>query len=106
MLRQDQANHFIRITDIDNDEVSHIVYLAASPAGWEEVAGSFEMEFGKSVVTPSQMNHLRTRGAIDWLDESFDDIDIGDTELSKSATFPLSVGEKDAETLLFEDITV
>lgn len=53
------------------------------------------MEFGKFSITPSQMNLLRARGGIEG---------IGDHNISKSVIVPLSVGEENAETLLFKDL--
>lgn len=73
----------------------NIVYLTSTPVGWEEIAGSFEMEFGKFSVSPSQVKLLRGREQTEG---------IGDHDISQSVTFPLSVGEANVETLLFKDI--
>ncbi|KAK2752341.1 hypothetical protein FQN55_007381 [Onygenales sp. PD_40] len=106
-----------KITDVDNDKTNNIVFLNASPVPWNEVASSFDMEFGKVTVPSSKLRSIRARGLIDWLDEQvekakdgFDNVidkikGIGDGDLSESVTIPFSVGEQGARKELFEDFT-
>jgi hypothetical protein len=51
-----------RITDVDNDEANNVVYLAAVAAPWKEIAGNFDMRFGKASVSPPVARALRARG--------------------------------------------
>ncbi|ODH50984.1 hypothetical protein GX48_02945 [Paracoccidioides brasiliensis] len=102
-----------RITDVDNDEANNTVFLNSTLANWNEVAGTFDMSFGKINVPPSTMRSLRARGLKDLLDKTkdgFDDVadkikGIGGGDLSESVTIPFSVGEKGVTKLLFEDFT-
>jgi hypothetical protein len=106
-----------RITDVDNEDEKLKVVLAATPAPWKEVAGNFDLDFGKARMTNSARRALHARGFIDWVDDTVDSIgdtlgdvvdaiaDVGDGELSKSIDIPVSVGEEGVETLLFEDFT-
>ncbi|PGH15679.1 hypothetical protein AJ79_02273 [Helicocarpus griseus UAMH5409] len=99
-----------RITDVDNDEANNVVLLKASPANWSEVAGTFDMSFGRASVPPSTLRSLRTRDLKDWFEKIKDGFDtvidkikaISDDGLSKSITIPFSVGEEGATKLLFQ----
>lgn len=112
-----KLTHDRRITDVDNKDESLKVLLAATPAPWREIAGNFDLDFGKASMTNSARRALHARGLIDWvhdatdaIGDTFDDVvdaieDVGDGELSKSVDIPVSVGEEGEETLLFEDFT-
>ncbi|KAK2765672.1 hypothetical protein FQN54_008528 [Arachnomyces sp. PD_36] len=113
----EEERQVYRITDVDNRDPGLKVVLSATPAPWKEIAGNFDLDFGKARLTNSARRALHKRGWLDWVDDAADAIgdtfndvvdaiaEVGDGELSKSVDIPVSVGEEGVETLLFEDYT-
>ena len=70
------------------------IFFAATPAPWSDVAGTYELDFGK--VTPFQNAHrLKARGFIDGL--------FGDFDKSKSVSVPLNVGKQGERRSIYKD---
>lgn len=69
-----------RINDVDNDEEKFIAYLKATPAAWEDITGTFDLDFGRAVLAPGTASKLRRRqpGWLDdigdWLGDAADDV--------------------------------
>ncbi|KAK2734878.1 hypothetical protein FQN57_001441 [Myotisia sp. PD_48] len=102
------------VTDVDNDDEKLSVVLKATRAQWKEVAGSFDLDFGKAALRPSGPRTLRARFDFDdFLDKIVDKgkgvidriKDIGDGDLSKTLAIPVAVGQENTKVLLFEDFT-
>lgn len=68
------------ISNVTNDEVSLITTLAAKTAPWSEIAGTFDMNFGSTVVAPGATRRLLVRGFFDDLKNAAGDVvdQVGD----------------------------
>ena len=70
-------------------------YLAAEPAPWSEVAGSYDLDYGHLVAPP---NRLQRRGNIlDWAK--------GNIDIDKSVDFDANWGEPNKKQTLWHDDT-
>ena len=62
------------ITEVDNKDAKNQVILTATAAEWKDVAGTFDLEFGKVEMSESDASQLHERG---WFDPIGDVIDKG-----------------------------
>lgn len=76
-----------RITGVTNEDTDHSVYLSAAPAAWKDVAGTFDLDFGKAGLTDEALNSLVKR------------------DIDSSIDIPFDHGTPGEEHLLFEDFT-
>lgn len=83
------SDRYSRITDIREDRAKLTTYLAAQPASWSEVAGTYDLDFGKAAMAPPRH---RRRGLFDFFSDVGDFILHGDVDFDKSANFPVAIG--------------
>ncbi|KAI9802720.1 MAG: hypothetical protein M1825_002742 [Sarcosagium campestre] len=111
----DDERQAYTITNVDQVEGTLKTLLSAVPAPWKEVAGTFDLDFGKISRPKPQRRQRVVRGFFDDLADAasgiVDDIgdgledvgdeivnlgegvlDLGDVELTKSASFDISAG--------------
>ncbi|KAL8766266.1 MAG: hypothetical protein Q9194_006308 [Teloschistes cf. exilis] len=77
------------ITKVQENEATLTTNLTAQKAPWSEIAGSYDLDFGRAIPTNKT---IERRG--------FFDILSGDSDTSKSASFPLSVGTPGVTTAI------
>jgi phage-related protein len=63
------------VTDVDTDEASLVTKLTAVAAPWQNITGTFEMDFGKVVLRPAAAARLRDRGWSDFWNGVKDGVD-------------------------------
>ncbi len=116
-----------RISKIIEDVATSTTYLTAQPVPWSDVAGTYDMDFGKAIPF-TRPNHLQSRGlwgditgavkgAVNDVKSGVDDVtsgvkkaasDIGNLvtgnlDLSKSVSFGMNAGTPSQKTQLFTD---
>ncbi|KAG8530110.1 uncharacterized protein KY384_005592 [Bacidia gigantensis] len=110
------------ISKITEKTDSWTTFLAAQPAPWEDVAGTYDLDFGK--VYPTKNSKLKHRGIGDWLDDVKDTIgdvaeDVkdgvekvgdgiadtvqGNADFSKSVSFPVNMLSPNEKHNIWED---
>lgn len=121
-ISRDLLNLRIRITRIREERKKLTTFLTAKPARWSEVAGTYDLDFGKA-LTPRDTKHRRdligeigtgldnigqavgngvqegadaAKQAAENLGDQF--ANIGDASLDKSATFNVAVGQPNQVT--------
>ncbi|KAI4098819.1 MAG: hypothetical protein L6R37_006273 [Teloschistes peruensis] len=77
------------ITKVQENEATLTTNLTAQKAPWSEIAGSYDLDFGRAIPTNKT---IERRG--------FFDILSGDSDTSKSVSFPLSVGTPGVTTAI------
>lgn len=100
---QDERQAY-RITQIREDQGKLTTFLAAQKAPWSDVAGTYDLDFGRAIASPKAsrrrgligdigdaVNHV-TDTITDTLGDAGDFILHGDADFSKSVTFPVNVG--------------
>lgn len=121
------------IKHVDHDEATLTTFLAAQPAPWTDVAGTFDLDFGK-VANPFVARRLRSRGlfgdvgdaigdaadtvgdaaedAVDTVGDAADDVgdairDAADTlvnqDLEKAVSFSINTGTEGQRSNVFTD---
>ncbi|KAL8633735.1 hypothetical protein Q9189_000471 [Teloschistes chrysophthalmus] len=80
------------ITKVEEDEAKLTTHLTAQKAPWSEIAGSYDLDFGRAIPT----NKTVQRRGLGF----FKDLLTGDSDTSKSASFPLSVGTPGVSTAI------
>ncbi|KAA8908672.1 hypothetical protein FN846DRAFT_906091 [Sphaerosporella brunnea] len=63
---EDAQRAAYRVTDVNTDEASLMTKLTAVAAPWQNITGTFEMDFGKVVLRPAAAARLRDRGWSDF----------------------------------------
>lgn len=110
------------ISKISDDEPTLTTFLTARPAGWDEVAGTYDLDFGKAIISkPTRrrrdilddivdfggdvVDGIKDVGedVVDGIKNGVDDLgdviaSIGDAELDKSVTFSVAVGQPNQVT--------
>ncbi|KAL8953271.1 MAG: hypothetical protein Q9222_000876 [Ikaeria aurantiellina] len=90
---QDERQAY-RISHVQEDQAKLTTYLTAQPAPWSEIAGTYDLDFGRAIKT---QQNTRKRGIIDDIGDAVGDagdfILHGDADLSRSVTIPVAVGE-------------
>ncbi|KAI4278080.1 MAG: hypothetical protein L6R38_005321, partial [Xanthoria sp. 2 TBL-2021] len=77
------------ITDIREDAAKLTTYLTAQPAAWSDVAGTYDLDFGKAAMPRPGPQR---RGLFDFLGGASDFLLHGDIDFDKSAKFPTAIG--------------
>ncbi|KAL8832721.1 MAG: hypothetical protein Q9170_004765 [Blastenia crenularia] len=96
---QDERQAYL-ITNIQEDPAKLTTFLTAQLAPWSDVAGTYDLDFGRAVTSPKAS---RRRGLISSIKgignkitgavgDAGDFLLNGDADLSKSVTFPVSIG--------------
>jgi hypothetical protein len=118
------------ITGIDNVEGTLTTLLTAHPAGWEDISGTFDLDFGTVALDPHVSGRLMARGFLrdlfkgakdlvsdirDGIEDGIDDIKdgfkdvgdafrkIGDAKIDKQVVFDVSVGTEGKRTNIITD---
>lgn len=110
------------VSDVTDEGGGLTVSLALKAVGWAEVAGEFEVEFGRMVSVPRGYRGKRSfwgevggagGGVLNMTDGRFDhggntgDGVLNTTEgtfgKSKNARFPISAGHQNQRTTIFTD---
>ncbi|KAI9811948.1 MAG: hypothetical protein M1832_000653 [Thelocarpon impressellum] len=107
----DSERQAYRINQVNHDEASLTTALDAMPAPWDDVAGTYDLDFGK-VADPSVARRLRARNLLDDALETVKDAadavgdavgDVGDANLAKSVTFGIGVGTAGQRSTIFKE---
>ncbi|KAI4226097.1 MAG: hypothetical protein LQ349_006940 [Xanthoria aureola] len=77
------------ITDIRDDAARLTTYLTAQPAAWSDVAGTYDLDFGKAAMPRPGPQR---RGFPDIVKGTGDFLLHGDIDLDKSVNFPTVLG--------------
>ncbi|KAI4099484.1 MAG: hypothetical protein LQ339_005911 [Xanthoria mediterranea] len=77
------------ITGIRDDAATLTTYLTAQPAAWSDVAGTYDLDFGRAAMPRPGPQR---RGLFDFLGDASDFLLHGDIDLDKSANFPTVLG--------------
>ncbi|KAL9577879.1 MAG: hypothetical protein Q9212_006082 [Teloschistes hypoglaucus] len=77
------------ITKVEEDEATLTTHLTAEKAPWSEIAGSYDLDFGKAIPTNKP---VQRRGLFNIL--------AGNKDTSKSVSFPLNVGTPGVTTAI------
>ncbi|KAL8977887.1 MAG: hypothetical protein Q9205_006403 [Flavoplaca limonia] len=87
------------ITDIREDKAKLTTYLTAQPAAWSDVAGTYNLDFGRAAMPqPGSPSSPQRRGLGDFFGGVGDlfsdagDFLSGDISFDKSANFPTTIG--------------
>ena len=127
ILAENEANFALRISNIREDTATLTTYLTAQPAPWSDVAGTYDMDFGKAIPF-TRPNHLQSRGlwgditgavkgAVNDVKNGVKDVtngvkqvasDVGNVltgnlDLSKSVSFGMNAGTPNQKKQLFTD---
>ncbi|MDI1486110.1 MAG: hypothetical protein OHK93_004300 [Ramalina farinacea] len=94
----DQRQPYL-ITKVTEDTQDLTTFLTAQVAAWEEVAGTYDLDFGKAYATPPSARKLKERGLLSGISGALE----GNIDLSKSATFPMNVGTEGKRTNIYTD---
>src|SRR5256885_13888852 len=65
------------ISGIKMDKATRTTQLTAKPASWKQVAGAFDMDFGKGSLTTQSQNRLRRRDFLGFLGDALDGVKQG-----------------------------
>lgn len=71
--------------------MSLTTYLAAEPAPWSDIAGSYDLDFGHVLTRPDPLQRR------DWTTGNFD--------ITKSTDFGLDIGKPDESHTIWHDDT-
>lgn len=88
-IKANLSNHCHRITGIRDDAATLTTYLTAQPAAWSDVAGTYDLDFGRAAMPRPGPQR---RGLFDFLGDASDFLLHGDIDLDKSANFPTVLG--------------
>ncbi|KAI4263395.1 MAG: hypothetical protein L6R42_001455 [Xanthoria sp. 1 TBL-2021] len=82
------------ITDIREDAAKLTTYLTAQPAAWSDVAGTYDLDFGKAAMPRPGPQRRGLGDVIDSVHRKIGDaIDsLGNYDFDKSARFPTAIG--------------
>lgn len=80
---------YYRVTSIREDNVSLTTYLAAEPAPWSDVAGTYDLDFGHMVTRPEPLQQRSWRN--------------GDLDETKTADLDLNFGHPHEKTAIWPD---
>ncbi|KAL8928983.1 MAG: hypothetical protein Q9208_001426 [Pyrenodesmia sp. 3 TL-2023] len=94
------------ITNIREEQTSLTTFLTAEKAPWSDVAGTYDLDFGRAIQSP---NMAHRRGLFDSISNAASRISKavsnvgnaivnGDVDFSKSITFPVNVGTPGVST--------
>ncbi|KAL8753730.1 MAG: hypothetical protein Q9184_005337 [Pyrenodesmia sp. 2 TL-2023] len=96
----------ISITNIQEDQDTLTTFLTAEKAPWSDVAGTYDLDFGKAIPAPKM---ARRRGLFDSISNAASRVSNavsnignailnGDVDFSKSISFPVNVGTPGVST--------
>ena len=94
-----------RVSSVKEDAADLTISMATKATEWSEVAGSYDLDFGKAIPHKPSPN-LKPRGF--WGDivnvgEGALDAVQGNTDISKSVTFDVDVGNSGQKTNIYTD---
>ena len=95
----------LRVSSVKEDATDLTISMATKVTEWSEVAGSYDLDFGKAIPHKPSPN-LKPRGF--WGDianvgEGALDAVQGNTDISKSVTFDVDVGKSGQKTNIYTD---
>lgn len=99
------ANGDVRVSTVTEDAADLTISMATTITQWSEVAGTYDLDFGKAAVRqPSQK--VRPRGF--WGDivnvgKGALEAAQGNADISKSVNFAVSVGQPGQKTNIYTD---
>ncbi|KAL8991674.1 MAG: hypothetical protein Q9169_007759 [Polycauliona sp. 2 TL-2023] len=80
------------ITDIREDAAKLTTFLTAQIAAWSDVAGTYDLDFGRAAMPPpGPPSGPQRRGIFDFIDSVGDTLS-GDISFDESANFPTTIG--------------
>jgi hypothetical protein len=86
--------------------------LTARPAKWEDISGTFDLDFGISALQPNATSRLTKRWGFDDIVKGFKDLagdivdtfkKLGDVKVDKQVVFDVSVGSEGKRTNIFTE---
>ena len=93
------------ISKITEDAATLTTYLAAQPAPWSDVAGTYDLDFGQAIPyqQPQRLKERSIWGDIVNVGKDVLDAATGSTDLSKTVSFPVNVGQQGQRTNIYTD---
>ena len=85
----DQRQPYL-ITKVTQDTQDLTTLLTAQVAAWSEVAGTYDLDFGKVYPSAPSARKLKERGLLDWSE-------------NPKVTFPMTVGKEGERTNIYTD---
>ena len=99
-----QADFPISISKVTQDTKHLITLLAAQPAPWSEVAGSYELNFGRLGTQPT--SQTSKRGLFDDIKNGIEGVGkaiTGSADIDPSVSFDTTAGTPGKVTNIFTD---
>ena len=87
----DQRQPYL-ITKVTEDTKDLTTFLTAQVAAWSDVAGTYDLDFGKAVSSAPSARMLKERNII-----------TGNSDKSETVTFPMTVGKEGERTNIYTD---
>ncbi|MCJ1260649.1 hypothetical protein MMC22_000511 [Lobaria immixta] len=100
------------ITNLREDKSTLTTFLTAQVAQWSEVAGNFDIDFGKVVTKPVSRRRVKDRGFIGDLGNDIKGgissiadkfRSIGTTDVTRTVAFPISVSKPGVKTNIVDN---
>lgn len=93
------------ISKITEDNAKLTTHLTAQIAQWSDIGGTYDLDFGQAIPyqNPQRLKQRGLWGDITNIGKDVLDAAQGNADLSKSVTFPVSVGHEGQKTNIYTD---
>ncbi|KAL8993524.1 MAG: hypothetical protein Q9169_006282 [Polycauliona sp. 2 TL-2023] len=92
-----------KVSSVTEDAADLTISMRTSVTEWSEVAGSYDLDFGRLVPQARKLKPRGFWGDIVNVGKDVLDAATGDFDETKSVTFPLNIGSPGEKTLIYKD---